>query len=87
MLAAINLVFLIAGGFIWSGGFLGIAGYGYGWDKTRAGLLVLLRRSCSTSGATSCRTSADAAAREGPADARGGAAHPEFRVAPDASLY
>jgi amino acid transporter len=42
ILAAINLVFLIAGGFIWSGGFLGIEGYGYGWDKTRLGLLVLV---------------------------------------------
>jgi len=39
---AANVVFLIAGGFIWSGGFLGIDGYGYGWDKTRTGLLVLL---------------------------------------------
>jgi amino acid transporter len=39
---AANLVFLVAGGFIWSGGFLGIDGYGYGWDKTRWGLLVLL---------------------------------------------
>jgi amino acid transporter len=37
-----NLVFLIAGGFIYSGGFLGIDGYGYGWDKTRTGLIVLL---------------------------------------------
>ena len=34
-------MFLIAGGFIYSGGFLGIDGYGYGWDKTRWGLLVL----------------------------------------------
>ena len=33
---------LVAGGFIYSGGFLGITGYGYGWDKTRMGLLVLL---------------------------------------------
>jgi len=41
-LLTINLVFLIAGGFLYSGGFLGIAGYGYGWDKTRWGLLVLL---------------------------------------------
>ena len=39
---AANLVFLIAGGFIYSGGFLGIEGYGYGWDKTRTGLLVLV---------------------------------------------
>ena len=37
-------VLLIAGGFIWSGGFLGIEGYGYGWDKTRVGLLVLVCR-------------------------------------------
>jgi amino acid transporter len=42
VLFLINLTFLIAGGFIWSGGFLGITGYGYGWDKTRTGLLVLL---------------------------------------------
>ena len=41
VLLAANLVFLIGGGFIWSGGFLGIDGYGYGWDKTRWGLLVL----------------------------------------------
>jgi amino acid transporter len=42
VLFAINFVLLIGGGFIWSGGFLGIDGYGYGWDKTRIGLLVLL---------------------------------------------
>ena len=42
VLLAINTVLLIAGGFIYSGGFLGITGYGYGWDKTRTGLLVLL---------------------------------------------
>jgi uncharacterized membrane protein len=41
-LALFNFVLLIAGGFIWSGGFLGIEGYGYGWDKTRTGLLVLV---------------------------------------------
>src|SRR5919112_38424 len=41
-LLAANFVFLILGGFIYSGGFLGIEGYGYGWDKTRWGLLVLL---------------------------------------------
>jgi amino acid transporter len=41
-LFAINVVLLIAGGFIYSGGFLGITGYGYGWDKTRTGLLVLV---------------------------------------------
>ena len=42
VLFTINFVFLVVGGFLYSGGFLGIAGYGYGWDKTRWGLLVLL---------------------------------------------
>jgi amino acid transporter len=42
VLFVINSVLLIGGGFIWSGGFLGITGYGYGWDKTRVGLLVLV---------------------------------------------
>jgi amino acid transporter len=42
VLFVINVVLLIGGGFIWSGGFLGITGYGYGWDKTRVGLLVLV---------------------------------------------
>jgi amino acid transporter len=42
VLFVINLVLLVGGGFIWSGGFLGIDGYGYGWDKTRVGLLVLV---------------------------------------------
>jgi amino acid transporter len=42
VLLAINTVLLVAGGFIYSGGFLGITGYGYGWDKTRTGLFVLL---------------------------------------------
>jgi amino acid transporter len=41
LLGTVNLVFLIAGGFIYSGGFLGIEGYGYGWDKTRTGLIVM----------------------------------------------
>jgi amino acid transporter len=41
-LALFNFVLLIAGGFLFSGGFLGITGYGYGWDKTRTGLLVLV---------------------------------------------
>jgi amino acid transporter len=39
---AANVVFLVVGGFLYSGGFLGIDGYGYGWDKTRVGLLVLV---------------------------------------------
>jgi amino acid transporter len=42
VLFAINFTFLVVGGFLYSGGFLGIEGYGYGWDKTRTGLLVLL---------------------------------------------
>jgi amino acid transporter len=42
ILFVINFILLIGGGFIWSGGFLGIDGYGYGWDKTRVGLLVLV---------------------------------------------
>jgi amino acid transporter len=42
VLLAINFTFLVVGGFLYSGGFLGIEGYGYGWDKTRTGLLVLL---------------------------------------------
>jgi amino acid transporter len=42
LLVAINLTFLVAGGFLFSGGFLGITGYGYGWDKTRTGLIVLV---------------------------------------------
>jgi amino acid transporter len=42
-LATLNLAFIVVGGFIYSGGFLGIdTQYGYGWDKTRVGLLVLL---------------------------------------------
>src|SRR5215213_3949577 len=42
VLLAANFTFLVFGGFIYSGGFLGIDGYGYGWDKTRWGLLVLV---------------------------------------------
>jgi hypothetical protein len=43
LLAALNLAFIVVGGFIYSGGFLGIStAYGYGWDKTRIGILVLL---------------------------------------------
>ena len=42
LLAAANMVFIVVGGFIYSGGFLGIeTQYGYGWDKTRVGLIVL----------------------------------------------
>jgi amino acid transporter len=42
LLALANAVFIVVGGFIYSGGFLGIeTQYGYGWDKTRVGLIVL----------------------------------------------
>jgi amino acid transporter len=42
LLAAANLALIVVGGFIYSGGFLGIdTQYGYGWDKTRIGLIVL----------------------------------------------
>jgi amino acid transporter len=42
LLAAVNLAFIVVGGFIYSGGFLGIdTAYGYGWDKTRIGIIVL----------------------------------------------
>jgi len=42
-LAVLNLAFIVIGAFIYSGGFLGIdTQYGYGWDKTRVGILVLL---------------------------------------------
>ena len=41
-LALANTVFIVFGAFIYSGGFLGISTqYGYGWDKTRVGLIVL----------------------------------------------
>jgi amino acid transporter len=76
-LAGFNFILLIFGGFIYSGGFLGITGYGYGWDKTRAGLIVLLaafvlylwrhRRAGQDP---------DPPARGGPADAGGGDAPP-----------
>jgi amino acid transporter len=42
-LVVVNLVFIVVGAFIYSGGFLGIdTQYGYGWDKTRVGLIVLV---------------------------------------------
>jgi amino acid transporter len=42
-LVVVNLVFIVVGGFIYSGGFLGIdTQYGYGWDKTRVGIIVLI---------------------------------------------
>jgi amino acid transporter len=42
-LALANTVFIAVGAFWYSGGFLGQdTQYGYGWDKTRVGILVLL---------------------------------------------
>jgi hypothetical protein len=35
LLAAVNLAFIVVGGFIYADD------YGYGWDKTRIGLIVL----------------------------------------------
>ena len=55
--STVNFVFLVAGGFLYSGGFLGIEGYGYGWDKTRWGLLVLAAGAPLYVSATWCRTS------------------------------
>ena len=73
-LAVFNFILLIFGGFIYSGGFLGITGYGYGWDKTRVGLLVLAGRVHPVPVAPP-RAGQDPgeAARGGSADARGGA--------------
>jgi amino acid transporter len=43
LLALANTVFIAVGAFWYSGGFLGQdTQYGYGWDKTRVGILVLL---------------------------------------------
>lgn len=42
LLALVNLSFIVVGGFIYAGGFLGLdTAYGYGWDKTRIGIIVL----------------------------------------------
>ena len=41
LLAAVNLLFIVVGGFIYSGRVHGNP-YGYGWDKTRIGIIVLL---------------------------------------------
>jgi amino acid transporter len=85
LLAAINLVFLIFGGFIYSGGFLGITGYGYGWDKTRTGLIVLLAAFVLYLWRHVVQDKIPIKLREEvPLTPEDEARHPEFRVAPDA---
>jgi amino acid transporter len=84
-LALFNLVLLVVGGFLYSGGFLGITGYGYGWDKTRVGLLVLLAAFVLYLWRHLVQDKIPIKLREEvpltPQDELG---HPEFRVAPDA---
>jgi amino acid transporter len=83
-LAAFNFILLIAGGFIFSGGFLGIDGYGYGWDKTRTGLLVLVAAFLLYVYRHVVQDKIPLRLREEvpqtPEDER---RHPEYRVAPD----
>ena len=87
LLFLINLTFLVFGGSIYSGGFLGITGYGYGWDKTRTGLLVLLRRAdplhLEARGAG--QDPAQARARRSPQTPEEERAHAELKVAPSAA--
>jgi len=84
-LAGFNFILLIFGGFIYSGGFLGIAGYGYGWDKTRAGLIVLLAAFVLYIWRHVVQDKIPVRLREEvPLTPQEEAAHPEFRVAPDA---
>jgi amino acid transporter len=85
VLAAFNFVLLLFGGFIYSGGFLGIAGYGYGWDKTRAGLLVLLTAFVLYVWRHVVQDKIPIRMREEvPQTPEEEMRHPEFRVAPDA---
>jgi amino acid transporter len=85
VLAAINFILLIFGGFIYSGGFLGIAGYGYGWDKTRAGLIVLLAAFVLYVWRHLVQDKIPIRLREEvPQTPEDEMRHPEFRVAPDA---
>jgi amino acid transporter len=84
-LEGFNFVLLIFGGFIYSGGFLGIAGYGYGWDKTRAGLLVLLAAFVLYVWRHVVQDKIPIRLREEvPQTPEEEMLHPEFRVAPDA---
>jgi amino acid transporter len=85
VLFTINLILLIGGGFIWSGGFLGIEGFGYGWDKTRIGLLVLLVALVLYIYRHVVQDKIPLKLREEvPLTPKEEAEHPELRVAPDA---
>jgi amino acid transporter len=85
VLAAINFILLLFGGFIYSGGFLGITGYGYGWDKTRTGLLVLVAAFLLYVYRHVVQDKIPLRLREDvPRTPEEEEAHPEFRVAPDA---
>jgi amino acid transporter len=85
VLAGFNFILLIFGGFLYSGGFLGITGYGYGWDKTRAGLLVLLAAFVLYIWRHVVQDRIPLRMREEvPLTPQDEARHPEFRVAPDA---
>jgi amino acid transporter len=85
VLFTINLILLIGGGFIWSGGFLGIEGFGYGWDKTRTGLLVLLLALVLYVYRHLVQDKIPLKLREEvPLTPKEEAEHPELRVAPDA---
>jgi amino acid transporter len=84
-LAGVNLILLVFGGFIYSGGFLGITGYGYGWDKTRTGLIVLLAAFVLYLWRHLVQDKIPLRLREEvPQTPEEEHAHPEFRVAPDA---
>ncbi len=84
-LALFNFILLIFGGFIYSGGFLGITGYGYGWDKTRVGLLVLLAAFILYLWRHLVQDKIPVRLREEvPLTPEDELRHPEFRVAPDA---
>jgi amino acid transporter len=85
VLAGFNFILLIFGGFIYSGGFLGIAGYGYGWDKTRTGLIVLLAAFILYIWRHVVQDKIPIKMREEiPQTPDEEVRHPEFRVAPDA---
>jgi amino acid transporter len=84
-LAAFNFVLLVCGGFLFSGGFLGISGYGYGWDKTRTGLLVLVVAFVLYVYRHVVQDKIPLRLREEvPQTPDEELKHPEFRVAPDA---
>jgi amino acid transporter len=84
-LAGFNFILLVFGGFIYSGGFLGITGYGYGWDKTRTGLIVLLAAFILYIWRHAVQDKIPIRMREDvPLTPPDDKSHPEFRVAPDA---